>query len=189
MVSNKLPVSSNTPSEGENLGDQSSIEFENCRVCGERITDEIGHECATEAALEERDRAVRMDTAKLAVIIAKEEEILFGPEDYNRGSKGRGCGASPRVRIGGSVKPKLLCSGSMYPLGSVYYKKERRGRRVVCPVCDKEYAAVFRSLGQRGSGCGYENYVPNHAASKDSEYLEAGVSLGYAMRCQREAGK
>jgi hypothetical protein len=56
---------------------------------------------------------------------------------------------------------KHKCEGSMYPQGGAF-DKPRRGVKVRCPYCHKEYSATFRPLGPRNSGYGYESYVPNH---------------------------
>ena len=83
------------------LKEPGTPDTDHCPSCGEYLHDEMGHMCpptrqpdcsetdevAEYLRREEHDRAIRMDTAKLAVVIAKEEEILFGPEDYNKAVK------------------------------------------------------------------------------------------------------
>jgi hypothetical protein len=55
-------------------------------------------------------------------------------------------------------RPK--CEGSMYP--QQVLNRKLRGLRYLCPFCFKDLAATFRTLGARGSGCGYESYIPKH---------------------------
>ena len=66
--------------------------------------------------------------------------------------------------------PRVHCCGSGYPVGGPYYANERKGKRVVCPECGGEYAAAFRALGRRGSGCGYEACLPRHKRARRAEF-------------------
>jgi hypothetical protein len=59
---------------------------------------------------------------------------------------------------------KSDCRGSGETYGAVL-NAPRRGIRITCPECRREYAATFRALGPRGSCSGVGVYVPQHASS------------------------